>query len=327
MLDSLNKKLALIISLALTTVLTSSTQAHAEANYVVGFRYEICAGPRHEVTAFEDADLKQPSTIIKRVSVKKYQGFGLAEQMYTVRGFERVQLLDGFKNKLVWVKSTEIVTAGQCDVSSFNLTPMMDDWVRRVFDEEDEGDDHGQGAAPVSSLIPAQIESAFRAKEGLNSPNCCGFPLTHSTTSFLSGRGHFGAGRRGRIHAGADLYGQRNEDVLAVTDGVVTRGPYYFYGGTYALDVLHAGGFVVRYGEVTGKSVQAGHVMKRGEKIAHMGKVSCCEPMVHFELYTGKKEGGLTQRVNRYERRADVIDPTTYLQKWAVPARAPKRKK
>jgi murein DD-endopeptidase MepM/ murein hydrolase activator NlpD len=103
----------------------------------------------------------------------------------------------------------------------------------------------------------------------------------------------------------------------------VIRNLYYFYQGTYALEVKHAGGFIVRYGEITGKKakeISEGGKVKQGQIVGYMGKVNskCCEPMLHFELYTGKKTGSLSQRGkgNKYHRRSDLVDPTKYLLRW-----------
>ena len=129
---------------------------------------------------------------------------------------------------------------------------------------------------------------------------------------------------KGRVHAAADLYGNQNENIFAVAPGQVIRGLYDFYFSTYALDVKHTGGFVVRYGEISGRRTilsSTGSKMKMGQAIAHMGQLipKIRPPMLHFELYSGAKNGALNvpqNRRNGYGRRTDLLDPTRHLQRW-----------
>lgn len=155
----------------------------------------------------------------------------------------------------------------------------------------------------------------------LSSPECCLFPLRHRpTASYTSGMRRFGAGRSGgrRIHAAADLYQSKNAPIISVAPGKAISGLYFFYQGTYAIEVKHSGGFVVRYGELTGKKasgVRSGSAVKAGQEIGYMGKVNsgCCSPMLHFELYKGTGRGPLTTGGRGYQRRSDLINPTKYL--------------
>ncbi len=164
---------------------------------------------------------------------------------------------------------------------------------------------------------------------GLNDKNCCNFPtLKKVTTSFNEGMRRFGGSRDGgkRAHAAVDLYRFKDEPFFSVAPGVVIRGLYFFYQDTFALEVLHSGGFVVRYGELTGKipnNTSIGNQVKMGDRLGYIGKVNsgCCEPMLHFELYSGKLKGPLSQagaEVNgvAYGRRRDLINPTYYMTKW-----------
>lgn len=103
---------------------------------------------------------------------------------------------------------------------------------------------------------------------------------------------------------------------MAVADGEVIRNPYYFYSGTYALEVRHTGGFVVRYGEIStaAQGVSAGSSVARGQVIAFVGKLESGSSMLHFEMYAGTASGSLTVRGNPpYQRRSDLLDPTPYL--------------
>lgn len=158
----------------------------------------------------------------------------------------------------------------------------------------------------------------------LNDSDCCNFP-THKrpTTSYLEGMRRFGAGRSGgsRLHAACDLYRTKDEAIYSVAPGTVQLGLYEFYMGTYAIEVKHEGGFVVRYGEVTGKrvsNVSTGKKVSKGQHLGYMAQIrmkNCCEPMLHFELYSGKAKGSLSGG-GSYRRRSDLMNPSSHLQKW-----------
>lgn len=156
---------------------------------------------------------------------------------------------------------------------------------------------------------------------GLEDEKCCDFPtIKKPTHKYTSGMRRFGAGRDNgrRLHAACDLYRFKNEPVRSVAKGTIISELYYFYQGTYALEVLHEGGFVVRYGELTGKKmVSPWSKVKMGQEIGTIGKVNsgCCKPMLHFELYSGKKKGSLNGS-GPYQRRSDLLNPTDYLIKW-----------
>lgn len=160
--------------------------------------------------------------------------------------------------------------------------------------------------------------------KNINDAACCGFPtVKRPTHSYLSGMRRFKAGRsKGkRLHAACDLYRYHGEAAVSIADGKVSRGLYYFYQNTYALDVQYPGGFVARYGELTGKAakgVSSGAKVTRGQVMGYIGTVSsnCCPAMLHFELYNGTKKGGLSARGNKFGRRSDLMDPTKYLLKW-----------
>jgi murein DD-endopeptidase MepM/ murein hydrolase activator NlpD len=165
---------------------------------------------------------------------------------------------------------------------------------------------------------------------GLNDGKCCDFPTEKKPThSYTSGMRRFGAGRSGgkRAHAACDLYRFINEPFRSVAPGKVISDLYYFYQGTYAIEVKHSGGFIVRYGEITGKrpadKVRGGRLRKNspvvmGQRLGYIGKVNsgCCRPMLHFELYRGNKSGSLSRKSGRYRRRSDLLNPTEYLLRW-----------
>jgi murein DD-endopeptidase MepM/ murein hydrolase activator NlpD len=161
-----------------------------------------------------------------------------------------------------------------------------------------------------------------RNLRGLSDPNCCHFPTKDEPThEYTTEQRRFGANRGERLHAACDLYRPINEQVYAVADGTVIRAGKEFFQGTYALEVLHSGGFVVRYAEITknpAPGIKLGAKVKMGQVIGYVGKVNsgCCKPMLHFELYSGAQTGSLTTGRGKYHRRTDLLDPTKYLQKW-----------
>lgn len=161
----------------------------------------------------------------------------------------------------------------------------------------------------------------------IDDKDCCEFPLVKKAThAYTSGMRKFKAGRSGgRLHAACDLYRKKDEPALSVGPGVILRNLYYFYEGTYALEIRHDGGFVARYGELTGtkasKKIAKNEPIKMGDRVGYIGKVNsnCCRPMLHFELYSGEKTGALTDRsskATKYQRRRDLMNPTPYLLKW-----------
>lgn len=231
-------------------------------------------------------------------TLKPFQGWGQNKKAMTVNGqktsFIRVQFdsSENRKTNIGWIAEKFVKLQSQCPAAA---------------------------AAAKFQGIDVQIA-------GLNAGNCCRFPITHQPfLSYTTGERMFGALRGGgRIHAAADLYGKYNEPILAVAPGKVIRGLYEFYNSTYALDVKHQGGFVVRYGEVSGKRTKAssaGASVKMAQSIAYMGQLvpRVREPMLHFELYRGNLNGALnttTGKKNRFGRRHDLINPTKYLQRW-----------
>ncbi len=167
------------------------------------------------------------------------------------------------------------------------------------------------------------------------SPNDGGeyFPFAKLPSSdWTSGARRFAANRNGsagkRAHAGCDLYFPQGTPIYAVADGKVTLGPYFFYNGTYALEVDH-GSFIARYGEVQQATlVKKGDSVKAGQKIARVGHlvgITVPSDMLHFELYDKSASGPLTVGASQSKKRADgvpflrrkdLIDPTPFLNEW-----------
>lgn len=279
---------------------------------------KVVKGQFEYVVCTEDSDLLVRNSSLEGVlfSVKKhepvklFQGWGTNRRTRVVGGKEHTYVKaqfpeheDNNHNGIGWVSEGLIKLKSEC--ASYKEPAEIKDVAK---------DDSETQSTPK---VLGEISS-------LSDPDCCNFPLVaRPTASYESGMRQFGWRRGGgrRLHAACDLYRRLNEPIESVAPGKVIRNPYYFYQGTYALEVRHAGGFVVRYGEVTGrraKGVSAGAPVKTGQVIAYMGKVNsnCCEPMLHFELYSGKRSGSLTVSGNRYQRRSDLMNPTKHLRAW-----------
>lgn len=141
------------------------------------------------------------------------------------------------------------------------------------------------------------------------------FPLlTMPTNDWFYGAAAFGSYRSGgRLHGASDLYTPAGRTIVAIADGKVLD-YYYFYSGTHALVVEHDDGRVVRYGEISSNIVPIGKRVKKGEAIARVGVMNCCNPMLHFEMYKGTATGYLTQTgANQYNRRRDIMNPQYFL--------------
>ena len=148
------------------------------------------------------------------------------------------------------------------------------------------------------------------------------YPLFEPATAPFTTDGRwFGAPRPGRLHAAVDL--ARPLQSAHPCHRRWRRAPealILFDLGTDALEVHHPGIGVVRYGEISPLALvdlKAGDVVKMGNVIAHVGQQSTtgfC--MLHFEMYTGKATGALTEPLNEpYERRSDSENPSTFVSK------------
>lgn len=247
--------------------------------------------------------------------------------LFLGESFEGIKMFQG------WTENRKEVEMGGKTIS----------FVKVQFTDRDEEDGEvSEGWVPFSlvknkATCPSYIEQEIKEEEpeevapivndiaGLKDPNCCRFPLaTSAKASFLSGQRRFGAARsKGkRKHAACDLYHRNQEPVLAVAPGKIIRSRYYFYQGTYAVEVQHSGGFIVRYGELSDKqsAKTKGKInIAAGDEIGFIKKVNsnCCEPMLHFELYSGKGKGPLSIKASRgFQRRSDLLNPSKYLQAW-----------
>lgn len=250
-----------------------------------------------------DEDLnKVVGDVEKYEEVKLFQSFSKndARKMKEGQAFVKIQFTERDENRTGWMLESEIKAKSACAGAEEALAKI----------------------ANTGNAI--SIADLGKNISGLNDSKCCLFPLKHRpTASYTSGMRRFGAGRSGgrRIHAAADLYQTRNAPIVAVANGKAISGLYFFYQGTYAIEVKHSGGFVARYGEMTGKQasgVRSGATLSAGQQIGYMGKVNsgCCTPMLHFELYKGTQRGPLTTGGRGYQRRGDLLNPTSYLLKW-----------
>ena len=181
-----------------------------------------------------------------------------------------------------------------------------------------EGDETGTEPAPVTtSSTPASSNGQLF------------FPFKQlPSVNWTDGMRAFGSKRSkgARAHAGCDLYFPAGTTIHAIADGTVTRGPYPFYDGTYALEIDH-GAFLARYGEIQKSAmVRQGDHVSAGQPIAKVGKLnSIINSMLHLELYDKSASGALTVTNHQtkknvkgipFMRRKDLIDPTTKLNVW-----------
>jgi len=154
------------------------------------------------------------------------------------------------------------------------------------------------------------------------------FPVPYiPSENYLGGRG-FGADRSavaallkipgGQLkHGAVDLIVPPQTPVLAMEDGVVTKGPYGFFLNVSAIEIKHTS-FIARYCEIHPTTeVRAGEPVKEGQVIGYVGNQPGAD-MLHLELFSGTATGGLTLDSKNtknapYYRRKDMIDPTPIL--------------
>jgi murein DD-endopeptidase MepM/ murein hydrolase activator NlpD len=116
--------------------------------------------------------------------------------------------------------------------------------------------------------------------------------------------------RRGscaHFHDGIDVVSGYGTPVRSVAPGVVAYAgwnPYDKEGRAYVVDIMHAGGFMSRYGHLIGSGpARAGQVVHTGQVIGKMGSTGkSTGTHLHFELLSGKK----------------TVNPLTYLPQGVV---------
>lgn len=179
---------------------------------------------------------------------------------------------------------------------------------------------------PATKVNPPSVQAPILHTPAASAQVASGFSFPFPTLpkkSWRTGPRVFGYPRDGgkRRHAACDLYFPAGTWIHAIADGTVIGGPYSFYNGTDALEVQH-GPYVVRYGEIKPNSFVGGKTVKRGQRLCQVGHlvgISVESDMLHFEMYSGKATGPLTNKANApYKRRKDLIDPTPFLDEWAA---------
>src|SRR5690606_15773573 len=108
-----------------------------------------------------------------------------------------------------------------------------------------------------ASRQAARSEKQKRSERKVNKQSgAFNFPVAHKPlVSYLQCMRTFAAGRSGgrRLHGACDIYRYDGDSAEAITGGKIILGPYEFYEGTYAVEVLHDNGRIVRYGEIKGR--------------------------------------------------------------------------
>ncbi len=98
-------------------------------------------------------------------------------------------------------------------------------------------------------------------------------------------------------HKGIDFAGKYGDDVIAVSDGVVSfSGDRYGYGNL--VEIRHGNGYVTRYAHNQENLVAVGDVVTQGQTIALIGSTGrSTGPHVHFEVH----------------RNGQAVDPAKYI--------------
>lgn len=176
-----------------------------------------------------------------------------------------------------------------------------------------------RGGRTLRALVTSARPAAPAAPRIAPGAKAMRFPMAaRPTQSYKDGMRRFGANRaKGRLHAGCDLYAPVGTPIYALDEGEVIKSVYFFYLGTYALEVQHPG-FVARYGEITRDvpaGVKKGARVERGQQLGSVGLLEGINmSMLHLELYSGSVSGPLTVRGSKpYQRRSDLIDPASIL--------------
>ena len=128
-----------------------------------------------------------------------------------------------------------------------------------------------------------------------------------------------------RKHAACDLIAPEGTRIHAVDDGIVISPMKHFYRGTYSIEIQHKH-FVARYCEIKGVAggLKMNDTVNKGDVIAFVGRMHRSS-MLHFEMYAGTCSGPLTDKGQKlgktpkngsFQRRADIVDPTLYLDRW-----------
>lgn len=300
------KALSLVIAFFLHTFLPQ--EAVAEVTTAKGAPDWVICTQESSLNLRDESLTKVIMTAKRFQSVKLRQGFTSVKKTAKIRGKDYVFIpvqVPGFEKKshegIGWMAEGWVKPRSSCPGASASA--------KEEIDRNNEKADHaGHGKSG-----------------GIYSSDCCVFPINHEPTREMDEGGRkFGARRlKGqRRHAANDLIGSGDTKVYAIDDGIIVRNPYRFYDVTYALEVKHTGGVIVRYGEI--KGTLAGGLKKdmkvtRGQLLGTLQTNTHKSAMLHFELYAGteKASKALTQKGHgEFWRRDDLMRPTDYLQKW-----------
>jgi murein DD-endopeptidase MepM/ murein hydrolase activator NlpD len=87
-----------------------------------------------------------------------------------------------------------------------------------------------------------------------------------------------------QLHEGIDIANKLGSPIIAPADGVVAR-VYNNFGFGLMVEVNHGYGIVTRYGHLSKSYVKVGQRVKRGERIAAIGKTGrATGPHLHYEV-------------------------------------------
>lgn len=153
------------------------------------------------------------------------------------------------------------------------------------------------------------------------------YPLKEATI-LPDSLGQFGAVRKHHTHEGVDLYGEQNESVFAVEDGVVvgiewftgehTNPPSPWWNNTQGLLVEGESGVVV-YGEILiSEGIEIGSKISKEQKIGELETVLKKDKgrpmtMLHMELYKkGTRKTGEWDHGNPMP--TGLLDPTELIE-------------
>jgi murein DD-endopeptidase MepM/ murein hydrolase activator NlpD len=145
------------------------------------------------------------------------------------------------------------------------------------------------------------------------------FPLSApSQNDYTKGVSSFGSPRARKIKSAAvNLKADSCDPVLAMSPGVIIQGPYRFYDNTYAIEIKHDDGTIVRYAELSGdlvEGVKVGAEVEKGQIIGFVGELRGEGlAQLHLEMFSGKEEGPLTVSKGEFRRRGDLMNPTGIL--------------
>jgi|GEM_PF-684643 len=246
-----------------------------------------------------------------------------------IRDFQQFILKFAHPDSLIQPGKTTI-TQLMNGISSQELTQMWNDAVKA----ESPGLATSGGQIPQATQANKPLPENLVPNPGYTSTPVGGgnysFPLpVIPSQSYKEGGRRFGAGRDngGRKHAGCDLIVPPGTPVCAIADGYVRQDPYYFYNGSFALEVVHDG-IVVRYGEILPTAVNSATLdflpdikknkkVTKGQVIAYIAKMTGGSSMLHFECFSNSSlNGGLTDKSKTggaFKRRSDLMDPTNLL--------------